>query len=71
MMLRQWSRVFLSNMNFSPRLQAFAPTLVAAERNGEPFDSQLLVEFHESNGTHLYLFYIYSFLTITYTPPRL
>lgn len=56
MMLDQWNRVIFSNIQH--RLQASAMKLVAAERNGEPFDSQLVIGVRESYGTfHSFLFF--------------
>lgn len=48
MMLDKWNEIIFSSIK--EKLQAAAMKLVAAERNGEAFDSQLVVGVRESYG---------------------
>ena len=48
MMLRTWNDCIFVDIRF--RLQAAAINLLGAERNGEAFDSQLVIGVRESYG---------------------
>lgn len=48
MMLENWNDMIFSGIK--EKLQAAAMKLIAAERNGEAFDSQLVVGVRESYG---------------------
>ena len=48
MMLRTWNDCIFMDIRY--RLQAAAINLLGAERNGEAFDSQLVIGVRESYG---------------------
>ncbi len=50
LMLDSWNQSIFSNIK--KRLQDSAMKLVHAERNGEAFDSQLVIGVRESYGEH-------------------
>ncbi len=54
-MLDSWNQSIFSNIKH--RLQDSAMKLVHAERNGEAFDSQLVIGVRESYGTQIILLF--------------
>ena len=63
-MLDSWNQSIFADIK--NRLQCSAVKLVQAERNGEVFDSQLVIGVRESYGTYilLLLFNISSFMSL-------
>ena len=57
-MLDSWNESIFSIIK--QRLQDSAMRLVRAERNGEAFDSQLVIGVRESYGNYLQIFQLYS-----------
>ena len=55
-MLDTWNKTIFSGIK--DKLQTAAMKLVAAERNGEAFDSQLVVGVRESYGNKVYVSFI-------------
>jgi len=55
-MLDSWNQSIFSNIK--QRLQDSAMKLVQSERNGEAFDSQLVIGVRESYGLYLTIFFL-------------